>query len=616
MNKSYFLLTICMLASGFVCSQGQTATSEYDRAERLRRSYNFEAAAQIYRTLLENTDDERLSNTLTIQIARCENGSGMLEFAANPVPQGYSDVPKRDFMLYLPLRGECYWAPLPKLLGSSKENISPINLVYINPNSDTLYFSALGEEGNFDIFRAIKINDTLWHAPEPLDSHINSPGDEILPIVSKSGKELFFASNGQYGMGGFDLYHSVLDEKSGKWSIPQNLGFPYSTPSDDYLLINDNEKQHSYLVSNRSIANSDSIRIYRLAYEVNPIKSSISDPKEALRISALLPEREEKKSVTEKRDIPDTGDYSALVKEVRKIQLQIDSTLKSLEALRGRFSALSNMEDRSVLEREIASGEIYVSQLREKFSMAGKAVQDKEMEFLNKGILVPRRVIEEEPVAPLTETKNDFRVVKTNPGRFDVKSILKPEVPVDYTFAIANKSIIYTEAPIETLVYRIQLAVVANRATPPVFKGISPVFENKTPSGKWLYAAGNFSNYAEASAALPKIKGRGFRGALIVAYKNGKSISVKNARLEENRIADQMNYHIKISGYKEELPSSVLTTIRALTDKDIARRLSSAGNSEYFIGPFGSKEEAQSVERALNTAGTTGVSIEEITKTK
>ena len=616
MNKSYFLLTICMLASGFACSQGQTSSSEFDRAERLRRGFNFEAAAEIYKSLLEHSTDEKFSNTLTIQIARCENGKGMLEFAANPVPQGYSDAPIRDFMLWLPGQDDSFWAPLPDILGKTRSNSTPYNLVFANQESDTLYFSALNKSGNYDIYRTIRINDTLWHAPEQLGEHINSQGDEILPILSRDGKELYFASNGQYGMGGFDLYVSKFDETSGKWDIPQNLGFPYSTPSDDYLFMNDISKHHSYLVSNRSIANSDSVRIYRLEYEVNPLKSTISDPAEALKISLLMAEEEFKPAVT-KVEERNTGDYSALVKEVRKIQSQIDSTFRTLDALRGRFSSLSNTDDRSFIEREITSGEIFVSQLRDKLQIAGKAVQEKEMEFLNKGILIPRREIEAAPAEVVAENKyDDFKVFKTGPGFLKINKLLKPEKPEDYSFRIQEKSVIFQDAPEEILVYRIQLAVIANRANQSTFKGITPVFESKTPTGKWLYAAGNFSRYSEASAALPKVKAKGFRSAMIVAYKNGKSINVKNARLEEDKIADQMTYHVKISGYPEELPASVLSAIRALTDKDVARRLSAAGNSEYFIGPFNTKEEAESVEKTLNTTGTQGVSVEQIGKTK
>lgn len=616
MNKSFFLLTICLLASGTTFSQEQTSAADFQRAERLRSEYNFEEAVKIYRRLLENTKDEKFATTLNIQIARCENGIGMLEFSASPAPMGHSDVPKRDFTGFIPKQGESYWATLPAILGKTRASESPQNLVFVNPELDVIYFSALSERGNYNIYKTTRINDTLWHAPEPLDDIINSSGDEILPVISRDGKELFYASNGQYGVGGFDIFHTRMDEKSGKWEIPQNMGFPYSTPFDDYLFINDYDKRYSYLVSNRSIASSDTVRVYRLAYEVNPVKRSITNPKEAFAISRLMTEAPEERISQPKQDVPDTGDYPALVREVRKIQQQIDSTLRSLAGQRDRFSKMENIDERLLIEREITSGEIDVSQLREKLSMATKAVQQKEMEFLSKGILIPRReVTEERPREPAVE-KDPFVTYRITPGRLDIRNLFEPEKPIDYSFRIGRESEIFEETPDAGLIYRIQLAVVTSKASPSTFKGISPIFEAKTPTGKWLYTAGNFRRYAEASDALQKAKGKGFRTAMVVAYKNGKSINVKNARLEEDKIAEHTNYHVKISGYPDELPASVIATIRATTDRDIARRLSSAGKSEYFIGPFSTKEEAEAVERVLNTVGTNGVSVEEITKSK
>lgn len=617
MNKSHFLLTICMLASSYTCLQGQTTNPEYDRAEKLRRSYNFEEASKIYKTLLNSTNDPNFINTLTIQIARSENGAGMLEYAAKPVYQGHHDVSKKDFMLFIPDQGDHFWAPLPSILGSSNNGKTLLNFVYTNDSESTIYFSALHKEGHLDLYKSTKINDTLWHAPEPLGNLINSAGDEILPVISADGKELYFASNGQYGMGGFDLYVCQLDEVTGEWGVPQNLGFPYSSPADDYLFINDTERSHSYLVSNRSIFSSDSVRIYRLAFEVNPVKAAIEDPQEALKISLLLPQ--DNKEIQEEREpenVPDSGDYPSLVREVRKIQMQIDSTIKNLDLLRSRFSLLSNTEDRSSLEREITSGEIYVSEMRDKLRIAGKAVQEKEIEFLNKGVLIPRETIPVPDAEKQTPSYDEFIIEKSNPGKIVVSKLFFPEEPADYTFRIEEQSTIYEEAPENGLAYRIQLAVAVNKADKKVFKGISPVFETKTATGKWLYTAGHFNRYAEASSALGQVKGRGFRNAIIVAYDNGKSINVKNARLEEGKISETTTYQIKISGYPDELPASVLATIRALTEKDIAKRLSATGETEYYIGPFSNKTEASDIERALITAGTTGVTVEDIIKPK
>ena len=114
----------------------------------------------------------------------------------------------------------------------------------------------------------------------------------------------------------------------------------------------------------------------------------------------------------EPENVPDSGDYPSLVREVRKIQMQIDSTIKNLDLLRSRFSLLSNTEDRSSHEREITSGEIYVSEMRDKLRIAGKAVQEKEIEFLNKGVLIPRETIPVPDAEKQTPSYDEFIIEK------------------------------------------------------------------------------------------------------------------------------------------------------------------------------------------------------------
>jgi hypothetical protein len=47
-------------------------------------------------------------------------------------------------------------------------------------------------------------------------------------------KTLIFSSKSPDGFGDFDLYKSTLDEATQTWSKPENLGFPYNTPNNDF----------------------------------------------------------------------------------------------------------------------------------------------------------------------------------------------------------------------------------------------------------------------------------------------------------------------------------------------------------------------------------------------
>ena len=84
------------------------------------------------------------------------------------------------------------------------------------------------------------------------------------------------------------------------------------------------------------------------------------------------------------------------------------------------------------------------------------------------------------------------------------------------------------------IVYQIQIYVVSKPVSVKQLKGISPVYDHVLSGNKHLYAAGLFRTYSEAKAALTKVKGAGFPKALIIAYNNGKTMSVNRARQLES----------------------------------------------------------------------------------
>ena len=118
----------------------------------------------------------------------------------------------------------------------------------------------------------------------------------------------------------------------------------------------------------------------------------------------------------------------------------------------------------------------------------------------------------------------------------------------DYTFRVDKEGSIAPDNNLpDGIVYQIQLFVTSKKATIKQLKGISPVFEKKQPSGKYLYAAGLFKNYNDAQSALNKVKKAGFPSAYIIAYNNGKSTSVKNARAQESsiKVVDEQVHIVK-----------------------------------------------------------------------
>jgi len=608
-----------MLVGSLLVGQTPDEKSKFSHAEELRKSYNFNDAILLYKEIFAKTVDTNFQKNLIAQIARSENGMQMLEYGARPRVYGSIDVPLKDFYLYYPDIADSTWILVPKSLNRNRRDY-PLNNVMLYRNGEsTMYFSAQDSNGKWDIWSTQYIDGIKWSAPQPLGNIVNSPGDELFPVISPDGKKLYFSSDGHSGMGGFDLYISNFDEKAKAWGVPQNLGFPYSSPADDYLFINSDSGDYSILASNRDVKAKDSIQIYQLEFESTPVKSPIGSTQDAIEIASLSPKGKSIHFEIEKSDSntvetnPEANEYAKMVKEARKIQSDIDKIITEISANRELYNTLTNPDDKTLLEKKISSGELLLIEYQSKLHIANKLVQEKEMNFLSKGIIVPREDFFKESVSEedTSAVKHKMVTKLSLYGRLPQMEVLDPIVLVDYAFKILDKAVIIEESSLpDGLVYSIQLFLLSKKASLESLKGLSPVFETVTPSGKYLYTVGRFFSYDELSNALAKVKFLKFQNVVALAFNNGNSISIKSARLLEGKITQENSYQVKLEKYPDGIPQPILDLIRKSTEKDIAMKVIN-GKTIYFIGPFRDKPEADQLMTALSVIAE-GVSVEAV----
>lgn len=118
-------------------------------------------------------------------------------------------------------------------LGPMNANLGDRQPYFVN---DTLvYFSSSrpGGYGGLDIYRSSYQNGQ-WSRPENLGPVVNSAYDECTPYIARDGRTLYFSSNHSHrSIGGLDVQKSIYNEKSGRWTIPENVGIPINSSADD-----------------------------------------------------------------------------------------------------------------------------------------------------------------------------------------------------------------------------------------------------------------------------------------------------------------------------------------------------------------------------------------------
>jgi peptidoglycan-associated lipoprotein len=107
-----------------------------------------------------------------------------------------------------------------------------------------------GGQGGKDIWM-VKYDKKKKEWSDPVNmTGINTPGDEMFPFIHKNG-DLYFASNGHPGMGGLDIFVAKRQGQNDRWSDVQNMKYPINSPSNDFGIVFEGEKNRGFLSSDR-----------------------------------------------------------------------------------------------------------------------------------------------------------------------------------------------------------------------------------------------------------------------------------------------------------------------------------------------------------------------------
>lgn len=564
-------------------------------ADSLHTSYRFEQAVAAYSALIDAASADTLeSGELKKKMMMAENGRNMSRFVQTPVVAGKKRFSIDEFFLYYPLE-DCSWRALPNILDSCVTSTGYVRSLYAPDWNDRLYYSAENGHGNRDIMMTEQL-DTVWSVPVVVQNLSTLSGNEIFPMLSPDGKTLYFASDGFYGVGGYDLYKSVWDEDAQNWSTPQNLGFPYSSPHDDLMYMETEDGEYVLFASDRDCPD-DSVWVYAIHKETLPVHVPMTDPEQLQELARLdLPKHEPESE--DNRDIPDnelTRRYMDKMAEVKELRDSINNVSRSLDKLRNDYAFNNDPEERMKLTEVILALEMLLPSLQRSLDVSNNELGMVEMEFLKEGIFISMDPFgkEEEEVLPVMP---EFTFRKMSMGdSLDIK-VLVPEIKFDYSFRIEDEAVFAEDQSIPPgVVYQIQIFSGGRKASLSELKGLVPVYEKRTSNGLYAYRVGCFLSYDEVRDKVDIVRKRGFKGAYIVAYIDGREVSVVDARTEEaSRKNEVLLYEVRIIPESGELePEVVEGMVRLALGKDISRVETDGGTIVFMVGPFDNKVFAE-----------------------
>ena len=93
---------------------------------------------------------------------------------------------------------------------------------------------------------------TDWSPPVNLGAGVNTPAVEGCPFISKDGLSLYFASTRPGGQGGQDIYVAERASLDAPWGTPRNLGPAVNGAGNEVCPMLTTDGHQLYFVSDRA----------------------------------------------------------------------------------------------------------------------------------------------------------------------------------------------------------------------------------------------------------------------------------------------------------------------------------------------------------------------------
>ena len=475
------------------------------RADSLHRAYLFDDAIETYMAASELDFDGEYTEALAKRVENAQNAINMTDFCADPNVVARKRFSRKDFFQYYPLKSQS-WHNVPNALDSLEGYPT-----YFPKGDKSIIYSAVDFAGTRSLF-ITRETDTLWTAPRLLGEALTTTGSEIFPMLSPDGKTLYFASDELYGMGGFDLYSSTWDPETESWQEPVNMGFPFNSPGDDFLLIDTEDWKYTIFASNRDCS-KDSVYVYVLDYAASRDRKTVRSQKDVARIAALRP--------SEAPGRLDHGAFSETIEENANTRLYKEKAIAA-RALRDSIAA----HQADTVTARLDTLTIMLEQLNREIGEIAEA-------FLRDGVVSTTPEHEKEVVG----AGLSYTFAKNNMGARIRLKIAKAHRTNSFRVMQVGRLAQDNTLP-EGIVYQIQFKMSTRRLGIDDFGGLSPVYQRISSNLRYVYTVGLFPSYDDALLELNTVKKQGFPEASIVAWKDGRQIPVSQARAEEknNRI--------------------------------------------------------------------------------
>ena len=124
------------------------------------------------------------------------------------------------------------------------------SIVYENQLKDRRFLAKKDSMDLFKLYSQNKIGNE-WTDENPMSIPSEGEGNDNYPYVMPDGMTTYYASTRNGSIGGYDLFITRYNLNSDTYLTPNQMGMPFNSLYNDYLLVIDEENEVGYFASDR-----------------------------------------------------------------------------------------------------------------------------------------------------------------------------------------------------------------------------------------------------------------------------------------------------------------------------------------------------------------------------
>lgn len=235
----------------------------YEGHKNRRNSLNFEFYEEVYTSSPTNgtwSEGQRMKKPINKRrndaaVAMDLSGTEMIMYRGKKGNGSLYSTQRKD-------NGQ--WKRPKKNVKFNKASSREIALSFSNDSSKVVFSSdrVKDSQGGFDLFYSWRNERGKWSKPVNFGAPVNSKYNEVSACFGAGDSIIYFASDNEKSVGGYDLMMSV--NRNGEWQEPVNLGLQVNSGDDDqyFSLIPGNERIGFY--ASKRAGGQGNFDIYRI----------------------------------------------------------------------------------------------------------------------------------------------------------------------------------------------------------------------------------------------------------------------------------------------------------------------------------------------------------------